>query len=74
MEPATFIVDGLRICEFCLDGKGGECHSPGCVLFLSKAPDIPLREKIVLFGGSVRPERRKGESNAGASELHNDCG
>jgi hypothetical protein len=33
----------LVLCDPCLDGKGGECHSPGCCLFLNRAPDLSLR-------------------------------
>lgn len=33
----------LWLCELCLDGKGGECHSPGCALFLNRAPDVGIR-------------------------------
>lgn len=32
----------LLLCEQCIDGVGGECHSPGCSLFLNRAPDIPI--------------------------------
>lgn len=39
---------GLRqvliwICDACLDGLGGECHTPGCTLWLNRAPDLSLR-------------------------------
>ncbi len=34
----------LDVCDDCLDGKGGECHTPGCVLWLNRAPDIPFRD------------------------------
>ena len=33
----------LNLCEPCLDGVGGECHTPGCSLFLHTAPDLPVR-------------------------------
>ena len=26
----------IQICEACLEGKGQECHTPGCALFLHK--------------------------------------
>jgi hypothetical protein len=42
MEPHLNYV-GLAICDACLDGEGGECHTPGCALWLSTAPDIPIR-------------------------------
>lgn len=34
----------LWLCDLCLDGKGGECHSPGCSLWLNRAPDLSLRD------------------------------
>lgn len=34
----------IALCDPCLDGAGGECHSPGCALWLHSAPDISLRE------------------------------
>ena len=33
----------MWLCDLCLDGKGGECHTPGCALFLNRAPDLSLR-------------------------------
>jgi hypothetical protein len=33
----------LWLCDLCLDGAGGECHVPGCSLWMNRAPDIPLR-------------------------------
>lgn len=36
----------LMLCEPCLDGMGGECHSPGCALWMSAAPDIPIRGHV----------------------------
>ena len=32
----------LVICDLCLNGKGGECHVPGCSFYLNRAPDLPL--------------------------------
>lgn len=31
----------LWLCDPCVDGKGSECHTPGCALFLH-AVDIPI--------------------------------
>ena len=39
-EPRLLNVE-VQICELCFGGAGGECHSPGCALFLNRAPDIP---------------------------------
>lgn len=33
----------LVLCDRCLDGQGGECHSPGYCLSMNRAPDLPLR-------------------------------
>ena len=35
----------ITICQDCLDGKGEECHSPGCALFLH-AVDLPIDERL----------------------------
>lgn len=35
----------LWLCDPCLDGKGGECHTPGCSLWMRAAPDLPVREQ-----------------------------
>ena len=32
----------LMICDLCLTGAGGLCHSPGCAFWLKSAPDVPL--------------------------------
>lgn len=32
----------LDVCQACLLGKGGECHTPGCAFWMSQAPDVPL--------------------------------
>lgn len=32
----------LTLCEPCINGAGGECHSPGCDLWIHQAPDIPI--------------------------------
>ncbi len=48
-------VDGMVLCDLCLDAAGGECHVPGCIMFLNRAPDLPLREKVFLFGGQITP-------------------
>lgn len=33
----------LWLCDLCLDGAGGECHTPGCALWINRAPDLSLR-------------------------------
>jgi hypothetical protein len=32
----------VYLCDLCVQGKGGECHSPGCALWISRAPDLSL--------------------------------
>jgi hypothetical protein len=32
----------LTLCAECVRGTGGECHTPGCALWMSKAPDVPI--------------------------------
>jgi hypothetical protein len=34
----------LTLCRACRKGAGGECHTPGCSLWMNRAPDIPVRE------------------------------
>jgi len=53
-EPKLFHVE-TTLCEFCLAGKGGECHVPGCALIRNRAPDIPWRGMIKDLGGKVIP-------------------
>lgn len=43
-EPRLNIVT-LTLCDACLDGDGGECHTPGCALWMVSAPDVPIRER-----------------------------
>jgi hypothetical protein len=32
----------LWLCEPCLNGAGGECHTPGCALWMNRAPDLSV--------------------------------
>ena len=46
-EHCEWSADGLyrvtlTLCSRCLRGEGGECHTPGCGLWLNRAPDLPL--------------------------------
>lgn len=46
-EPNVPLIQ-IRICQACLDGRGEECHTPGCALFLHKV-DLPIkRDSYVL--------------------------
>lgn len=40
-EPRLFTLN-MIVCELCLAGMGGECHTPGCAFWLKSAPDLPL--------------------------------
>lgn len=44
-EPELERVTAM-ICNLCLDGKGGECHTPGCVFWMADAPTHVLRERL----------------------------
>lgn len=35
----------IHICQQCLDGKGSECHTPGCALFLHRV-DLPFLRSL----------------------------
>jgi hypothetical protein len=41
----------LDLCFLCLGGAGGECHVPGCVLYMNRAPDLPLSADAIEFVG-----------------------
>lgn len=32
----------VYLCDLCVQGTGGECHSPGCSLWMKRAPGVPL--------------------------------
>jgi len=36
-DDPTIVTMELRICALCLDGKEGECHSPGCMFWMCPA-------------------------------------
>ena len=48
------LVSEIYICDGCLDGLGGWCHTPGCVFRLNRAPDLPIREQVELCGGKIK--------------------
>lgn len=60
-DPKIYLCDGVRICELCMAGKGGECHSPGCVLWLRRAPDLEMFGIIKAMGGEIYDERAYAE-------------
>jgi len=36
----------IWLCEFCLQGVGAECHTPGCALFLHDSPGYPITREL----------------------------
>ena len=36
----------IWLCQLCLSGKGGECHVPGCALWMNRAPDLDITDKV----------------------------
>lgn len=36
----------IRLCEACLEGKGDECHTPGCALFIHDSPGIRIHPEL----------------------------
>jgi hypothetical protein len=46
-EPELRLV-ALWLCVRCLTGAGGECHVPGCALWMNRAPDLPVRVERTL--------------------------
>jgi hypothetical protein len=36
----------ISLCQACIDGKGRECHTPGCALFLHSV-DIPIHREVL---------------------------
>lgn len=56
-EPELLTVRGeINVCAACLDGEGGECHTPGCLFWIVRAPDLPLRSRLTeIFACTVEP-------------------
>ena len=38
----------LYLCDLCLNGAGGECYTPGCALWMNRAPDLPLGDAVTV--------------------------
>lgn len=52
----------LSVCWYCQQGSGGECHTPGCSLYMNRAPDIPLapllsRDELIEAGAEALATR-----------------
>lgn len=47
----------IPLCDLCLEGKGEECHTPGCALFLHNSPGHPiLKELYEVLEGKEPPD------------------
>jgi len=46
-------VTWLPLCDPCLEGEGGKCHTPGCVFWGGYRPGKPLRERLKLMGCEI---------------------
>jgi hypothetical protein len=44
MDEPTLHRVVVTLCALCIDGEGGECHTPGCALWLNRAPDLSIRD------------------------------
>lgn len=60
MSDATQLVAIRRVtlvlCDSCLLGRGGECHTPGCALWMNRAPDVPIGSKCEAISEPVSYE------------------
>lgn len=56
----------IALCQACLDGKGDECHTPGCALFLHNSPGHEIMPELYVVLGEWEEGERDGESNDGA--------
>ena len=39
----------IPICQKCLDGAGGECHTPGCAFFLHQMDTLPIIREMYII-------------------------
>lgn len=46
----------LHICEGCIGGQGGQCHTPGCILWMHDVDAIPLNRDAITFHPEVEPK------------------
>ena len=60
----------IRLCVDCLDGKGGQCHVPGCALWLNRAPDIAI--SVLLYENLDRHDWAEVQARAIASIKENE--
>lgn len=55
----------MWLCALCLDGEGGECQTPGCALWINRAPDLPLRDSPFVKILPEPQESAPGQASAG---------
>ena len=44
-EPEVLEI-AIRVCRPCLDGAGGQCHTPGCALWLHDMDTLPIAREL----------------------------
>lgn len=77
-EPTLNLITGsFTICSPCLDGKSGECHTPGCILWINRGPDLPIRGMLHAHGCRIRPVVKYAVECTGLAATwcpnHGDC-
>lgn len=80
-DPKLNTVDGVSLCDLCLDGKGGECHTPGCLLYLLAdlrrralaAPPIAREEELVDFIAQIVVVTHNHQAWTSTKALHDIC-
>jgi NTP pyrophosphatase (non-canonical NTP hydrolase) len=60
----------VSLCDRCLDGEGGECHTPGCALWMNRAPDVAIRSKVEL-AASASSSKEEGGGRHESEEVGN---
>ena len=45
----------LLVCRLCLNGRGGECHVPGCAFWMADAPTGDLLDMLNHVHEEARP-------------------
>ena len=64
----------LWLCDLCLDGAGGECHVPGCALWINRAPDVALHGNPMVTILDVSLDLPASEVPAAALALYEAAG
>jgi hypothetical protein len=42
LEETSDDLQPVLLCTLCRSGAGGQCHTPGCALWMNRAPDVPV--------------------------------